>query len=200
MVLPSTAPRAAAVLLAAGRGRRVGQCKALLQVCGRPLLLWHLDALVGVFDEVVVVVGAQQAEVRSVGATHALAVRWVENISWADTDMAASLRMGVAACAAPRVLCCPCDTVPAPSDALRALRDAEGAVALGHRGAPGHPICAAQGALLRVLSAGTLRHLPVEVLEQERDLCMRNINTAAELDALVHPPAPGTPWAHSGAR
>src|SRR4051812_27713418 len=42
------------VLLAGGRGRRMGGDKAAVALAGRPLAQWALDALVEVLDDVVV--------------------------------------------------------------------------------------------------------------------------------------------------
>jgi molybdopterin-guanine dinucleotide biosynthesis protein A len=47
--------RAVGVVLAGGRGRRLGGAKATVELCGRPLISYPLAALTEVLDEVVVV-------------------------------------------------------------------------------------------------------------------------------------------------
>ena len=47
------------VVLAGGRGRRLGGCKAVAQLCGRPMISYPLAALEAVLGEVVVVAKAE---------------------------------------------------------------------------------------------------------------------------------------------
>lgn len=61
----SDLPGAAAVIVAAGRGERLGDpAKAMISLAGRPMLAWSLDAIAasGATREIVVVVGAQVRE------------------------------------------------------------------------------------------------------------------------------------------
>lgn len=173
-----------ALVLAAGGARRMGCCKALLPLGGRPLLLWHLDVLGAVVDEVVVVTGAYVDEINAAVADHPLTPRWVHNPRWAQTDMAASLALGVEACQGDRLICLPCDSLPAGVDVLRALLDADGAVALGHQGAPGHPLCADKDALRAAASSGGLRALRPALVEAGDGRCLVNLNAPADLLAL----------------
>jgi molybdopterin-guanine dinucleotide biosynthesis protein A len=48
-------PHALGALLAGGRGARLGGAKATVEVCGRPLLAWSLDALRAAVPDVVVI-------------------------------------------------------------------------------------------------------------------------------------------------
>ncbi|MBL8617871.1 MAG: NTP transferase domain-containing protein [Deltaproteobacteria bacterium] len=178
------AATSSALVLAAGGARRMGCCKALLPVGGRPLLLWHLDVLGAVVDEVVIVTGAYLDEINAAVADHPVRPRWAHNPDWAQTDMAASLRLGVEACRGERVLCLPCDSLPAANDALRALLGAAGTVALGHRGAPGHPLCADKAALRAAAGSGGLRALHPALIEAGDGRCLVNLNAPEDILAL----------------
>jgi molybdenum cofactor cytidylyltransferase len=84
----------AAVVLAAGAARRMGQAKQLLPLAGRPLV-WHAaNAACGAaVDDVVVVTGCRQAAVAEAVAD--LPVRTAPNPAW-RTGQASSLRVGLA--------------------------------------------------------------------------------------------------------
>jgi choline kinase len=101
-----------AVILAAGRGVRLGALtadrpKCLVPLAGRPLLAWQLDALVaaGVRPPVTVVTGYRGDAVRD----HRIAT--VANPRWAETNMVRSL-----VTAAPRLLAAP--TIAAYGDVV----------------------------------------------------------------------------------
>jgi molybdenum cofactor cytidylyltransferase len=88
-------PMIAAVLLAAGLSRRMGQHKLLLRLRGKPLLLHAVQsALAAGVDETVVVVGYRAEAVRA--ALAGQPVRVVENPDYAQ-GQSTSLRAGVAA-------------------------------------------------------------------------------------------------------
>ena len=83
----------AAVVLAAGAATRMGNLKQLLPYRGRTLIQNAVDqALQAGFDPVVVVVGAESAAVRSVLASHRVAI--VENSYW-QSGMGSSVSAGV---------------------------------------------------------------------------------------------------------
>ena len=119
-----------AVILAAGRGSRLGprgedRPKCLVEVAGRSLLDWQLDALHAAGIERVVVVGGYRGDMLS-GPFERL-----ENPRWAETNMVASL-----ACAAGELRCAPCvvayaDILYAP-DHVIALMHGGGAVAIAY--------------------------------------------------------------------
>lgn len=92
-----------AVLLAAGRGSRLGERtrelpKCLAPLAGKPLLSWQLEALRGAgLGEIAVVRGYKAEVVAAPGLTY------FENPRWAETNMVASL-----ACAEAWLLSGPC--------------------------------------------------------------------------------------------
>lgn len=71
------------VILAAGQARRMGQSKQLLPLGGKPMV-WHVAATAcqSVFDEVLVITGAYEAEVRQV--TQDLPLQVIYNENWAQ--------------------------------------------------------------------------------------------------------------------
>jgi choline kinase len=80
-----------AVILAAGRGSRMGELtrelpKCLVTLAGRPLLEWQLAALRGAGIERIAVVRGYQAQLFD-----GRGVETFENPRWADTNMVASL-------------------------------------------------------------------------------------------------------------
>ncbi len=85
----------AAVVLAAGRGERIGRPKALLSWRGRPFV-WHVvqSAFQGGYDPVIVVTGAEGDAVRR--ALRGLPVRLVENPRWRE-GQGTSVAAGAAA-------------------------------------------------------------------------------------------------------
>ena len=89
-----------ALVLAAGRGSRMGQVKQLLRVDGRPMLAQVIDAALGsVADEVVVVLGYEAAAIRSALArcwSAAERVRFVDNADY-ERGQSSSLAVGIAA-------------------------------------------------------------------------------------------------------
>ena len=66
-------PVVAAIVLAAGKGTRMKSVKAkvLHPVAGRPMILHVVDAALGVAGNIVVVVGTQADEVKSIVLSHA---------------------------------------------------------------------------------------------------------------------------------
>ena len=83
-----------AVVLAAGRGRRMGGAKHLLPVDGRPMLAQVIDALRPVTDGLVCVLRPGDDEGAALLAELGVAVAWAEP---ADEGRAASVRAGVRA-------------------------------------------------------------------------------------------------------
>lgn len=80
---PGGGPRVPAVVLAAGRSRRMGQNKLLLPLAGKPLLAHAVDAALGsLAAEVWVVLGARAETIRR--ALGKRPVRFLENPRWAE--------------------------------------------------------------------------------------------------------------------
>jgi molybdenum cofactor cytidylyltransferase len=82
-----------ALLLAAGASRRFGAPKLLQSLNGKPVVRWSAESLVGVADELVVVVPPDNEGLRQ--ALDGLVVRFVVNAKAAE-GMASSVASGVA--------------------------------------------------------------------------------------------------------
>lgn len=189
-------PRVAAVVLAAGAGRRFGGAKQIALWQGRPLLEWVLDAALGVpaLDPVLVVLGAHAAEVR--GAVDLSGVEVVEAADW-EEGQAASLRAGIAALpAADAVLVLLGDmpglTAQVVAGALDHWSSRWDAVRTSYGGRPGHPVVLGPRALARVpeLSGDTgARRLIGELRVREWEaghLCdPTDIDTRQQLEVLT---------------
>ena len=90
-----TAPRIAAVVLAAGLSSRMGSNKLLSELNGQALIKHTIDQLVGTaIDEVIVVTGHQAAEIQLALKDHK--VRFVYNEDYAQ-GLSTSVRAGIAA-------------------------------------------------------------------------------------------------------
>lgn len=119
-----------ALILAAGRGRRLGAAtsdrpKGLVELRGRPLIAWQLDALRSAGVEEVAIVRGYRGDALAFEAT------WFDNPRWAETNMVSSLACAEAWLAAGPCLVSYADIVYAP-EAARILRDAPGDVALAY--------------------------------------------------------------------
>lgn len=86
-----------AVVLAAGLARRMGRQKLLLELEGRPLVRWAVEAVARHVDEVVVVTGGDDSPIRE--ALRGLAVRFVRNPRPED-GQGSSIAVGIGALAA----------------------------------------------------------------------------------------------------
>jgi choline kinase len=122
-----------AIIVAAGRGRRLGQetdaiPKCMVPVAGRAILHWQLDALVSAgVDDVVIVRGYLGDRIAIPGDCPAR-VRFVENPAWAENNILTSLFYAEAEMSG-GFLFSYSDIVFAPVHAQR-VAGAEGAVAL----------------------------------------------------------------------
>ena len=142
-----SAPRVAALLLAAGHARRMGgEQKLLVEWQGKPLLAHAADALLASrVASLHVVVGADAAALREALSGRALDI--VENPEHAE-GMAASLRAGLAALREPvdAVLVCLGDMPRVRAEPVDALIDAfaeagpEAICVPLHSGRRGHPV------------------------------------------------------------
>jgi molybdenum cofactor cytidylyltransferase len=90
-----SAPRIAALILAAGKSSRMGANKMLADFHGQPMVRASVERMkASAVDEVIVIIGHQRAEVEA--ALKGLQVRVVHNPDYAD-GLSTSLRVGVAA-------------------------------------------------------------------------------------------------------
>jgi len=85
-----------AIIVAAGRGRRLGSetealPKCMVEVGGRPILHWQLDALRAAGVDDVVVVRGYRGDCIAPPAGSSLALRFVENPDWAENNILTSL-------------------------------------------------------------------------------------------------------------
>jgi molybdenum cofactor cytidylyltransferase len=83
-----------AVILAAGLARRMGRQKLLLELQGKPVVRWSVEAILPHVDEVVVVTGSEAGKVRA--ALSGLAVRFAENPQ-PEAGQGSSIAVGVGA-------------------------------------------------------------------------------------------------------
>ncbi|MFO0826762.1 MAG: nucleotidyltransferase family protein [Phycisphaerales bacterium] len=150
----SSAEFACVVVLAAGRGTRMGGPKALMEVGGRPW--WHVqfERIAAVGRDQLWIVGPLVRE--AMGRDASRSPRLVDGDPGAP--MFASVLRGIDALRADRVPrfvhVLPVD-VPAPSEstfaALERAATASGVAVPTHRGASGHPICLARDWIERVI-------------------------------------------------
>lgn len=110
------------VISAAGRGTRLGQQrpKCLVEVLGRTVLAWQLDALGDI--DVVLVVGFRSDDVMSHARGLRPDIRFAQNPDFATTGTAASLAIGAAAAASEMVVSLDGDLIVAPDDLGRFVR------------------------------------------------------------------------------
>lgn len=179
----------AAIVLAAGKGRRMGGPKALLMVDGKPLIAAHVQRLreVGCRPIIVVTRTGLAAAIGDMPGVHVIAV---------DTgSMAESLTVGLSVLApTPErvVLITPVDTLPARSTTLRALLTAassEGTQVATpqYRGQSGHPIAMREQLLqdFRARAHGTLRDLVRSPGAQRRRVEVDDATVLVDLDTPV---------------
>lgn len=114
-----------AVILAAGRGSRLGNLtsdrpKCLVELWGKPLLNWQMDALRGAGIEDITVIRGYMAEKITVPG-----VSYLENRRWAETNMVATLMEARSLLESGPTVVSYSDIVYS-SDAVRALLDCVG--------------------------------------------------------------------------
>ena len=84
----------AAIVLAAGLARRMGRQKLLLDLKGKPVVRWSVEAVLGHVDDCVVVTGYDDGAVRA--ALTGLTVRYAVNPR-PENGQGSSIATGVAA-------------------------------------------------------------------------------------------------------
>jgi molybdenum cofactor cytidylyltransferase len=139
-----------AIILAAGRSRRMGAQKLLLPIAGQPLVARIVEAVLGsVVERVVVVVGSDAEQVRAALGGHA--VRFVMNPN-PEGEMLSSVRCGLRALPADTsaVLVVLGDQPYLSANVINRLvtafhTTARGIVAPTHAGRRGHPLLFAAG-------------------------------------------------------
>jgi len=175
--LETTSDRVAAVVLAAGRSRRMGSSKALLDLGGQPLIARLLQTILdcAAIDRVIVVSGYQPAAIHQVVAD--LGVDLVHNPDYESGGMLSSVRAGVR-----QVLACggldaffvmlldqPLVRGQTLLSLARAWHESRPAVVVpAHDGKRGHPILIATRCAQQILSLtpdATLR----DFVEQHRN-------------------------------
>lgn len=141
----------AAVVLAAGESRRMGQPKALLEVEGRTLIEAHVAQLRSMVDAVTVIVRPEVA-----ARLPSLDARVVAR---ATSSQAASLASALVGFDAHVWVVTPVDLVPPQPETLRmllaALTDGIDAVTPEHAGRGGHPVVV-RAAVLAPYRAGAM--------------------------------------------
>lgn len=192
--MPDTAPLISGLLLAGGRGHRMGgRNKGLLPLAGRPLAA-----------PAVALLQAHCAEVL-ISANEALEC-WEEQFRLpvlqdripGSLGPLAGLHTGLLAATHPLLLCLPCDTPFLPGELggalLQALITSNADIAIARSSQHTHPLCCLCRHTLaddlaeylqlggRKVGAWQARHHTVEVLFADEE-AFRNINTPAELAA-----------------
>ncbi|SER01374.1 nucleotidyltransferase family protein [Lentzea albida] len=152
--------RVAGLLLAAGAGRRFGSPKALVPLHGKLFVDSAAELLRAAgCDPVVVVLGAQAAEVRAQAVLEGVTV--VDNPDWA-TGMGSSLRTGLhAAGIADAVVVLPVDTpgvTVAALHRLMALAEPKALARATYDGEIGHPVLIGSDHFAGVMSSAAGDH------------------------------------------
>ena len=177
----------AAILLAAGRSRRMGTCKQLLPLGGGTVIGRCLDTLIrGGAGEVVVVVSEEGPGVAE--AARAYPVRVVVN-THAEGDMASSVRAGRDALRAEAggVIVSLCDYPLVCADTIAALiaehgNSPDGIIIPCHQGRRGHPLLFPRAILDELSNGLILRDLVRRYPERICCLTVNDPGVLADMD------------------
>ena len=180
-------PRIAALLLAAGRSERMGRCKQLLPLAGKPLVRHGLETLLAAgVEDIIVVLGARGGEI--VRAIDDLPVTMVENSDPAS-DMAGSVRVGLAAVAGDTqaVLVCLGDHPLVKAATVQALTDSHAAypdkiIIPLCNGRKGHPTLFPRAAIAEIHTVPTLRDIVNRDGERVMLLPLADPGVTADID------------------
>lgn len=156
--------KSTAIILAAGRSRRMGCSKPLLPLGGKPVIRWCIDTLREVgLSELVVVLGPDGAQIAVALADLPVTLAW-NNV--ADSDMAGSVRSGLARAhpEAATMLIYPADyPLVAPLTIRRLLAEQEEypeqIIIPIYQGRKGHPVFFPRAVLAELDHLATLRDL-----------------------------------------
>jgi CTP:molybdopterin cytidylyltransferase MocA len=180
-------PRIAALLLAAGRSERMGRCKQLLPLAGKPLVRHCLEALIRAgLQDIIVVLGPKGREIAQV--IHDLPVTMVENNGPAS-DMAGSVRIGLAAVAddTSAVLVCLGDHPLVKSTTVQAIIARHEAhpdkiIIPVCNGRKGHPTLFPRAAIAEIHAVPTLRDIVNRDRERIMLLALADPGITADID------------------
>jgi molybdenum cofactor cytidylyltransferase len=189
-------PRVSAILLAAGMSRRMGCCKQLLPLDGRPAIVRGVESLLAAgLDEVIVVINSAGEGVAA--AISHLPVTVTVN-GTPDSDMAESVRTGLASVAATAsgVLVALADTPLVREETSRRLVTEHGshpdAILIPvHHGRKGHPTLFPRQVLATIDRYPTLRDViqahadRVQLLEVDDPWVMEEMDTPEDYRRLV---------------
>jgi len=125
------------VVLAAGASERMGRSKAMLVLGERPLVAHHVAALRPWVDHVVVVTGADHAQVHSAVPPGTIVVH---NAAHATTEPVDSARLAARQVAAAAIVVTPVDVAPAPPGLVQRLVAAKGDLVPVSSEGRGHPV------------------------------------------------------------
>jgi molybdenum cofactor cytidylyltransferase len=139
------------ILLAAGRSSRAGTFKMEVELAGKPLLLWSLEAMVAVCERIIVVAGfAPEKIIRLLKNRPRVEVTINENFA---CGMLTSIQTGIRLVRAPRFFLLPGDMPLVKSSVFQSLLtvNAEIAVPLC-QGRRGHPVLLASSLIPELLT------------------------------------------------
>lgn len=168
-----------AIVLAAGKSSRMGQCKSLLEIAGRPMIQHVLDAIsqAGITN-ILVVTGHQPDKIRSAVGARAVCVH---NPEFARGGMISSIKAGIAAlpCQSSAFLIALGDHPLVRAETIRQMIDQlpdSGILQPIHRGRGGHPVLISADQsqqILQLPSSATLKTWMAEnqsrIVELETD-------------------------------
>ena len=127
------------MLLAAGRSSRAGTFKMEVELAGKPLLVWSLEAMAAVCERVIVVAGFAPEKIRRLVAGRP-GVELVVNENFA-AGMLTSVQAGVRLVRAPRFFLLPGDMPLVRAAVYRKLLAAQAEIVVPVcRGRRGHPV------------------------------------------------------------
>jgi molybdenum cofactor cytidylyltransferase len=161
--VPEGANAPEGILLAAGRSSRAGVFKMEVELAGKPLLIWTLEAMASVCERVVVVAGFAPEKIRRlVQGRPGVEVAVNENYA---AGMLTSIHAGIRLVRAPRFFVMPGDMPMVKASIYRKLLAAEAEIAVPlSRGRRGHPV---------LLSGRLIPALLAEPLESSLGLFIR---------------------------